>query len=411
MQYKSKVEQPKKTILMIALDFPPCQSAGVQRTLKFAEYLAELGWQPIVLTVNEDVYRNVDKQQQIPDEIKVYRCHSYDSSVDFAYKGKYFGWSKIPDRWWSWAINAIPMGKSLISKYKPSVIWSTYPVSTAHYIGYKLHQHSGIPWIADYRDPLQCRYDSNVERYSFVAKWIERKAIENACKAIFTTEKAAQMYQKLYPNELLSKFAVIENGYDEANFENLPVIAVKETEKFVLLHSGSIYSEGRDPSELFLALSELKQENKLSQENFILMFRGGVCTEKHSKTIKKLAIEDIVTFTQNIPYKESLIEMMQADCLLILQGALFNNQIPSKAYEYIRTGKPIMALTGVGGATEGLLEKVTTGYGAASAKELKKELAVILTNKSRKSDDFDTQKFSRYTRTKELHDLLTVIKP
>ena len=154
------INKRERTILMIALDFPPCQSAGVQRTLKFAEYLADLGWKVVVLTVNENVYTVTDKQLTIPEKIKVYRCHSFDSAIDFSVKGKYFAWSKVPDRWWSWAIKAIPLGKKLIEKYQPAIIWSTYPVSTAHFIAYKLQQSSKLPWVADYRDPLQCRYDN-----------------------------------------------------------------------------------------------------------------------------------------------------------------------------------------------------------------------------------------------------------
>ncbi|OUR63265.1 hypothetical protein A9Q74_02875 [Colwellia sp. 39_35_sub15_T18] len=391
---------------MVALDFPPCQSAGVQRTLKFAEYLADLGWEIVVLTVNENVYRNVDKQN-IPDKINVYRCHSYDSSVDFAYKGKYFGWSKVPDRWWSWALKAIPMGKSLIKKYNPSVIWSTYPVSTAHYIGYKLHKFSRIPWVSDFRDPLQCRYDPTVKRYSSVAKWIEKKAIEHSSKAIFTTEKAVQMYQKLYPDELLSKFNVIENGFDEANFVGLPVIEKNEKGKFILLHSGSIYSDGRDPYKLFVALSELKKEGVISSKNFSLIFRGGVCTEKHNGNISELNIDELITFAPNIPYKSSLVEMMQADSLLILQGTLFNNQIPSKAYEYIRTGKPIVALTGKNGATESLLKKMSTGFSADNSEDLKKIIMNMVESEQSASEDISS--FSRYAKTLELDKLLNKI--
>ena len=73
------INQKKRTILMVALDFPPCQSAGVQRTLKFAEYLADLGWQVVVLTVDEKVYNVTDKQLTVTDNITVYRCHSFDS--------------------------------------------------------------------------------------------------------------------------------------------------------------------------------------------------------------------------------------------------------------------------------------------------------------------------------------------
>ncbi|GAG91400.1 unnamed protein product, partial [marine sediment metagenome] len=276
--------------------------------LKFAEYLIQFGWQPIVLTANESVYSVVDTQVSIPDHIKVYRCHSFDAARDFSVNGKYFDWSKVPDRWWTWAIKAIPLGKLLIEKYKPNVIWSTYPVSTAHYIGYKLHKNSQIPWIADYRDPLQCRYDPHAQKYSSVAKWIEKETIENSTKAVFTTERAAQLYRRLYPDELLSKFSVIENGFDEANFTDIEPSHNKRDPRFKLLHSGAIYPTGRDPEVLFNAVSALKKSDVINTDNFVLIFRGAVKSEMYIKKIAALNINDLVEFRPNISYKDSLEE-------------------------------------------------------------------------------------------------------
>ncbi len=390
----------KKNILMIALDFPPCQSAGVQRTLKFAEYLTTLGWQPIILTVNEDVHRVIDEEIVIPKNIKVYRCHSFDSSRDFSFKGKYFAWSKIPDKWWTWAFKAIPLGKLLIDKYQPSLIWSTYPVSTAHYIAYKLQKHSNLPWIADYRDPLQCRYDINATQYSFISKWIEQKAIENSTKAIFTTQRAAKLYQRLYPDELLSKFNVIENGYDESNFLNLPIKYKVDGNKFLLLHSGSIYKNGRDPYDLFVALSSLKKKNIIDRNNFSLVLRGASNNIEYANHMKKLNIDDLIIFKKTISYKESLQEMMMADCLLIIQGTLFNNQIPSKAYEYIRVGKPIIALTAEGGATDELMAKVEMAHCAHNCNLIEKILLKILAGPN--SENVNITQYSRQEKTKQL---------
>jgi len=398
--------QLSKTILMVALEFPPCQSAGVQRTLKFAEYLVKFGWRPIVLTVNEDVYSTVDVQVKIPANVTVYRCKSFDASRDFSVKGKYFAWSKVPDRWWSWAISAIPLGKKLINKYNPDVIWSTYPVSTSHYIAYKLHKFSNLPWVSDYRDPLQCRYDNNVLRYSSVAKWIERKTIEHSVKTIFTTERAAQMYRRLYPDEQLSKFVVIENGFDEGNFKEIKVIEKHPYIKFSLLHSGAVYENGRDPTELFNAIAELHKESVLSKENFELIFRGSN-RASYTRQLQELSISDLVFFKENVSYKESLAEMAEASGLLLIQGKLFNNQIPGKAYEYIRCQKPILALTFEKGATGHLLNSIEGCHVANGVENIKHAIKKMIM----KSDTIDrnVSLYSRQAKTQELAELLDTL--
>lgn len=391
---------------MVALDFPPCQSAGVQRTLKFAEYLVELGWQPIVLTVNESVYTATDRNIKIPESIKVYRCKSLDSARDFSVKGKYFAWSKIPDRWWSWTISAVPMGKKLIDKYLPDIIWSTYPVSTAHYIAYKLHKYGQINWVADYRDPLQCRYDKNALQYSFVAKWIEKKTIQHCIKAVFSTDRAAQLYSRLYPNEKLTKFHIIENGFDEANFNDLPILPEIGHMRFTLLHSGAIYPQGRDPIALFEGIHALKKEGVVDSSNFSLIFRGAVSTPVIKSQIIQLEIEDLIEFKPNIPYKESLAEMMSANVLVLIQGKLFNNQIPGKGYEYIRANRPILALTPTTSATGELYRDYALSRAVDTADLIKQAIHSFIKNQDISIDNPLVSIYSRQHKTLELANLL-----
>lgn len=391
---------------MVALDFPPCQSAGVQRTLKFAEYLADLGWQVVVLTVDEKVYSVTDKQLTVPDTITVYRCHSFDSARDFSIKGKYFAWSKVPDRWWSWAIKAIPLGKKLIKKYQPDVLWSTYPVSTAHFIAYKLQQFSKLPWVADYRDPLQCRYDRNVLKYSAVAKWIEKKTIQNCTNAVYTTERAAQLYQRLYPDEKLAKFTVIENGFDEGNFKDITIVDKAINSKYSLLHSGAIYENGRDPKYLFQAISELHHEGALTEDNFELIFRGA-SIDRYGAQIAELNITNLVHFKKNVPYKESLTEMASTSGLLLIQGPLFNNQIPGKAYEYIRCNKAILALTPKTGSTGMLLQQVKGTEIAEQVEQIKSAIKKMLLRNV--NTDRVSTNFSRYAKTQQLDTLLLTL--
>ncbi|MEW6990612.1 glycosyltransferase [Colwelliaceae bacterium 6441] len=395
-----------KRILMVALDFPPCKSAGVQRTLKFAEYLLDFGWEPIILTVEESAHESIDRSQVVPDKLKhVYRSFSYNASRDFSIRGKYLGVMKEPDRWWSWRFTAVPLGKELIEKYKPDVIWSTYPVSTAHNIAYHLSKHSGLPWIADYRDPVQSRYDESVKHVLNLTQRIEAKVINNASKVVFTTERASTLYQSLYPDLPLNKFHVIENGYDEGNFQLDEVKSGSEdkTNKLTLLHSGAVYVNGRDPDEIFKAISSLKQSGELTNDNFELVFRG-IDGAGYQQRVSELGIVDLIQFKPSISYMESLKEMMAADALLVIQGPLFRNQIPGKLFEYIRSTLPILALTSKTGATADLLQDVGMAYSGEFSNELVDAIQSIqkLENVTRTG----YEKYSRYEKTSQLAALL-----
>jgi hypothetical protein len=62
-----------------------------------------------------------------------------------------------------------------------------------------------------------------------------------------------------------------------------------------------------------------------------------------------------------IDYTLALREMLDADALMVLQSHECNDQIPAKAYEYLRAGKPILGLTDPRGDTADLLARAGMG--------------------------------------------------
>ena len=167
-----------RRVLLIAYHFPPLQgSSGIQRTLRFAQYLPKLGWEPIILTANPISYQ-LTRPTQLPkefDNISIYRSFALDTARHLSLLKRYPRMLAVPDRWISWWLGAFPQGFYLIKKFKPDVIWSTFPIATAHLIGYTLSRISGIPWAADFRDPMvQPDYPTDPIIYR-AYQWIEEK--------------------------------------------------------------------------------------------------------------------------------------------------------------------------------------------------------------------------------------------
>lgn len=65
----------EKRVLIVAYLFPPIGGIGVQRALKFAKYLGDHGWKPIVLTTSEAASATMDEalMAEIPDDVEVVR--------------------------------------------------------------------------------------------------------------------------------------------------------------------------------------------------------------------------------------------------------------------------------------------------------------------------------------------------
>src|SRR5215212_6559377 len=141
---------------MIAYHFPPSAgSSGIQRTLRFAHHLPKFGWDPLILTAHPRAYdRTSDDQLKDVNGAVVERAFALDSAKHLSIGGHYPRFAAQPDRWISWWLGAVPKGLAMIRKYRPEVIWSTYPIATAHKIGHTLQRLSGLPWIADFRDPM-----------------------------------------------------------------------------------------------------------------------------------------------------------------------------------------------------------------------------------------------------------------
>lgn len=354
-----------KRVLMIAYHYPPMRgSSGIQRTLKFSQYLPQSGWGPVMLSAHPRAYANPgdDQMGDIPASVPVTRAFALDTARHLAIGGRYAGFMALPDRWASWCLGAIPAGWRLIRRHRPAVIWSTYPIASAHLIGLVLRRLTGLPWVADLRDPMtDVSYPSD-PRTRRVFQWIERKTIEHCTVAVCTTPGAIKTYETRFPSIPRERFRLIENAYDEENFadaERGGAAAAPGAHggPLTLVHSGIIYPSERDPVPLFQALAALKRQGAVSAAGLRVVLRATAHDDYLAGLIAEHGIADIVQLAPHVPYRTALAEMLSADGLLILQATNCNHQVPAKLYEYLRARRPILALTDSEGDTAATLRQ------------------------------------------------------
>jgi Glycosyltransferase Family 4 len=351
-----------KHVLMVAYHFPPMAgSSGIQRTLRFVQHLPEFGWQPLVLTAALPAYERTsdDLLSEIPPGTVVQRAFALDTARHLAVAGRYVSATARPDRWVSWRFDAVRQGMQLIRRYKPRALWSTYPIATAHLIAARLQRRSGLPWIADFRDPMaQQGYPPDpLTRRSFID--IETAAMNQASHNLFTTPGAARMYRERYPYAS-DRIGVLENGFDEDSFAAVEAAALAmpplNPGLTTLLHSGIVYPSERDPTQLFEALGALRRSGRIVPSEFKLRFRASVHDQMLDSLALRHGVQDCVEVLPAIGYKDALCEMLRADALLLLQGSGCNEQIPAKTYEYLRARRPVLCLSDPAGDTQAVLE-------------------------------------------------------
>ena len=345
-----------KRVLMIAYHFPPMSgSSGLQRALRFTQYLPRHGWSPLVLSAQALAYPETSQDQMadIAPELTVRRTFALDVSRHLALRGRYPAMLALPDRWNSWCLSAVPAGLALIRRHRPDVIWSTYPIASAHLIGLALHRLSGIPWVADQRDPMSDAAYPPEPRRRRIHRWIEDQIVKHSASLVCTTPGAIEAYGRRYPHAAPERFCLIENGYDEDSFTDAKAQAAtaQRAGPFRLLHSGIIYPSERDPQAMFGALARLARGALIGPRNFRLVLRASGHDAYLRTLLERHGITGLVELAPALPYRAALAEMLAADGLLLLQAANCNDQIPAKLYEYLRAARPVLALTDPAGAS------------------------------------------------------------
>jgi glycosyltransferase involved in cell wall biosynthesis len=360
-------------VLIIAYHFPPCMgSSGLLRSEKFARYLPDFGWEPVVLTVHPRAYEAIDPSSEERVKATVQRAFALDTKKHLSFQNSYLDWMALPDRWITWLFGAIPAGLRAIRKYQIQVIFSTFPISTAILIGFFLHRLTRLPWIVDLRDSMTEDNFPKDGRTRKFRQWIERQAVRHASFVVFTAASTRRMYLERYPELSQEKCLLIPNGYDEDDFSSLLANGGggKTPEKPLrILHSGVIYPEERDPLPFFRALSRLKREGTITAADLKIVLRAAGSEDFFQNAIRELGIADVIELLPHLPYRQSLQECTDSDGLLLFQADNCDHQIPAKAYEYLRLGKPIFALTTHTGDTAVLLNEV----GGATIAELANE--------------------------------------
>ena len=407
-----------KRLLMVAFHFPPLAgSSGIQRTLSFARHLPACGWEPLILSAHPRAYERVsnDLLKEVGPGTVVERTFALDSARHLAILGRYPGFAARPDRWLTWWLGAVPGGLAMIRKYRPDAIWSTYPIATAHAIGHTLHRLSGLPWVADFRDPMaQDGYPEDPRTWKSFER-IERRAVHAASACIFVTSGAARMYRERYSGHPGARFTVIENGYEEEIFapvQDSPAGGPLVSGSVTLLHSGIVYPSERDPTRFFEALARMRENGELKPGELRVRLRAPGNEAFLSRLIARYQVDGIVELAPPIAYREALLEMMRADGLLVLQAANCNDQIPAKVYEYVRSGRPMIALTDPAGDTAGVLRRAgltdiaPLDAPAAIASALRTFLDRIARGNAALPERAFVEGASRANRTRELAQLL-----
>jgi glycosyltransferase involved in cell wall biosynthesis len=376
-----------KHLLYNANPFPPIASAGNARHLRFLRYLPEFGWQATVLTVRA--------RGPLPDPpgVAIERVDGPGLERTYALARRLLGpmraaptvdaqasllqprrqassrravvesWLQLPDSQLGWAAAALWRGRRLLREGSFNAIVSSYPVGSAELLGAALARISGLPWVADYRDPWrhnEFRSYPTLCHETLNAR-LERWALARASAVSAVNEPIISDLRRLC-DTCPQRTCVIPNGYDPAG----EIDEVRLGPGLWLAHTGRIYGRGEQLAAFLDAFAQLPAD-----VNLVLL---GTTSPQLAAQAGALGIGDRVHLEPFVPHARARGLQQAADGLVLFTG-LEPGTITGKVFEYLASGRPVFAVTPRNSAAWELIEEAQAGRCAAPGVALGPALA------------------------------------
>jgi len=426
----------QKKILIITYYWPPAGGPGVQRWLKFAKYLPESGWNPVIYTPENPSYPLLDESllKDVPQNIEIvktkiwepyqlaeklnksnkkFKAGQFDVGKNQSWKSRLSIWVRgnffIPDARVFWVKPSIKFLEQYLKENKIDVLVTSGPPHSLHMIGLGLKKKlPNLKWIADFRDPWT---EISYYKHLKLTKSSDRKhrqlesaVFKNADITLATSYTDAENFRKAGANAVC-----ITNGFDESDAS---ATHEKSQEKAFTLSYIGVLEQLRNPENLWKVLDELVKENQEFADHFTLKFAGRV-DDKILQSIESSNLKNHILNLGYISHDKAVEEMANSNLLLITN---FPNEsskgiIPGKIFEYLATGKHIISFGPTGADVSRILAETGAGkhFGYEDSKAVKDfilEKYELWKNGNLLKNTQNIEQFSRKNLTEKLVEIL-----
>lgn len=381
-----------KKALVIAFDFPPRRTSAVYRNTNLTANLVRCGWKPTVVTVRQGLggVEEPELLERLPPELRIERtgylalkgwerttavairtAGALKSRYDEARQPWIDRWMRsagnllrsclyFPDDTAGWIPFGVVRGAQLLLKERYDVIYSMSPPRSATVVGWLLKALFGIPWVLEFQDPWYPPERLLRRRFE---RWLQLLMLRRADSVIVMTEGHKKEFKQSFgvPD---GKLAVIRNGFCEDDFTQEAI-----TEPHLLppgfvhlSHFGTIYPENSGC--FFQALAELLREQPELEKKLRVNIIGDPNEDcEWGRYGGREELQSVIHRHGFVPHDAVRQLMRESHHLLIFWGRpdFSRLAIAGKTYDYLRIGRPILAVTHPGGIQQ-LVEEGEAGY-------------------------------------------------
>lgn len=425
-------------VLVVTYYWPPAGGPGVQRWLKFAKYLPEFGFEPVIYTPENPSYPLLDEslQKEVPEDITViktkiwepyrfaeklnksnrkFKAGQFDVGQNQSWKSKLSIWIRgnffIPDARVFWVQPSVSFLKKYVAEHQISTIITTGPPHSMHVIGLHLKQKDPqLKWIADFRDPwTEISYYKHLKLTAKADKkhrLLEHQVFKNADYTLATSFTDAENFRKNGANAIC-----ITNGFDESD-QNKPTDLSENTSDYFTLSYIGVLEQLRNPEILWQTLSHLVQTQPNFSQHFRLKFVGRV-DDRILHSLENSALKNNIQNLGYVSHDAAVSEMANSSVLLITNFPDTQSKgiIPGKIFEYLATKKQILSFGPKDADVSVILEESKAGkhFGYEDAQGVEQfilEQFALWKSQNSASETENIEQYSRRNLTRKLADLL-----
>ena len=368
-------------ILYIAYFYPPLGGPAVLRNLKTIKYLSRMNCVIDVIAPAdiEYLYRDESLTRQQRERqlmrtasadpmalLKKMRASSKDQASDL-YMNTPENIKLAMRRLWpidnkiGWLPFLKKTGRKAIKENDYDLIYISLGPFSAGIGAYQLSKESGLPLVLDIRDYWTLLGDYELQGFAWqrnLSRHWENKLYHHASLIVTATQGIADDICEVFGVELYDKCHTMYNGWDESDFKDLEDI--RPGEGFELAYFGNIYAR-RTLSKFYAAVQELHDEGSLPPQTKIKLY--GNFFKETVMEAQNSGIAEMVEFIPQLSHKDALQAMLGSHVLLLtLNSSGPQGTLSSKVFEYLRCGRPILAMVPAYKEAEALLRQSHQPY-------------------------------------------------